>query len=505
MSHYENLIIGAGPGGLQLGYFLGRSGLSYVILEAAGEPGSFFRTFPRHRRLISINKVHTGRKDPAVQFRWDWNSLLNDEGLLLKSHSEEYFPHADVMVDYLRSFAAMHELNIRYHQSVTRISRNGEGFLITTPSSSFTAARVIVATGISEPYVPPIEGIEHATSYADFDPDPRRYTNRKVLIIGKGNSGFETADSLIPHAAQIHVVGRHELKHAWNTHHVGHLRAVNNNLIDTDQLKAQNATIWGEVQSIERYRGQLRVRIAHSDSEGRVFTHLYDDIICCTGFRMSQTIFGDDCQPEVMLDDRFPKLTEEWESANVPNLFFAGTLTQSRDFKKSSSAFIHGFRYNAQALFHMLSLRDGGAWPSQTVDRTAECLTNIIAERINTTSSLWHQFNFLGDVIDLSGPEARYYRDIPVDFALTSPHFAFARRLLLTFTHDKPQNAERRRMFSREPALHPFVRAIENRQIVSEHHMLEDLEAEWFEESLYLGPLQAYLEEVLDQAAAQSA
>ena len=43
------------------------------------------------------------------------------------------------------------------------------------------------------------------------------------------------------------------------------------------------------------------------------------------------------------------------------------------------------------------------------------------------------------------------------------------------------------------------------RSVVSEHHMLEDLEAEWFEESLYLGPLQVYLEEVLGQAAAQSA
>jgi thioredoxin reductase len=494
---YDELIVGAGPAGLQLSYFLHKASRRYLVLEAAGEPGAFFKTFPRHRRLISINKVHTGRKDPQVQFRWDWNSLLNDEQLLFKSHSEEYFPHAETMVDYLKRFATENALNILYNQRVTQISQDNEGFIVKTPSSSFTSSRVIVATGVSEPYTPIIKGIEHAANYANFNPDPRRYTNRKVLIIGKGNSGFETADSLIPYAAQIHIVGRSSIKHAWNTHHVGHLRAVNNNLIDTDLLKSQNATIWGEVLSIEPYRGQYRVRISHTDSAGRIFTHIYDDIICCTGFRMSPDMFSDNCMPELILNDRFPRLTTEWESTNINNLFFVGTLTQSRDYKKSSSAFIHGFRYNAEALFRILSLRDGMDWPYETIEKSAESLTNALAERFNTTSSLWHQFNFIGDVIDIAELKLRHYRNVPVDFALTSPYFALSRYLLITFTHDKPQDSDRRSMFSPEPALHPYVRLIENGKIVSEHHVLEDLEAEWFEETLYIQPLEEYLEQVL--------
>ncbi|HYO13170.1 MAG TPA: FAD-dependent monooxygenase, partial [Thermoanaerobaculia bacterium] len=40
--HHTYLILGAGPAGLQLGYFLGRAGRDYLILEA-GEPGEFFR------------------------------------------------------------------------------------------------------------------------------------------------------------------------------------------------------------------------------------------------------------------------------------------------------------------------------------------------------------------------------------------------------------------------------------------------------------------------------
>ena len=55
----DYLIIGAGPAGLQLAYFLQKAGRDYHLLEAGQGPGTFFRTFPRHRQLISSNKVHT--------------------------------------------------------------------------------------------------------------------------------------------------------------------------------------------------------------------------------------------------------------------------------------------------------------------------------------------------------------------------------------------------------------------------------------------------------------
>ena len=78
MTSIEYLIIGAGPAGLQLGYFLAQSGREYLILEAGARAGTFFETFPRHRRLISINKVYTGYDDPEINLRWDWHSLLSE-------------------------------------------------------------------------------------------------------------------------------------------------------------------------------------------------------------------------------------------------------------------------------------------------------------------------------------------------------------------------------------------------------------------------------------------
>src|SRR5215468_2326946 len=95
----DYLVIGAGPAGLQLGYFLEQAGRDYLILEAGLTPGTFFRTFPRHQRLISINKPHTGWDDPELNLRVDWNSLLSDDPrLLFTRYSGRYFPNPDDMV-----------------------------------------------------------------------------------------------------------------------------------------------------------------------------------------------------------------------------------------------------------------------------------------------------------------------------------------------------------------------------------------------------------------------
>ena len=114
----EYVVIGAGPAGLQLAYYLQRPGRDYVVLEAGPTPGTFYRTFPRHRRMISINKPHTGWHDAEKDLRVDWNSLLSDDpALRFTRYTGRYFPDADDYLRYLTDFAG--GLNIRYG---TRVS-----------------------------------------------------------------------------------------------------------------------------------------------------------------------------------------------------------------------------------------------------------------------------------------------------------------------------------------------------------------------------------------------
>ena len=511
MTRTDYLVIGAGPAGLQLGSYLARAERNFVILEDGSAPGTFFRTFPRHRTLISINKVHVGAKDPELKLRMDWNSLLCDDAdLRFTRYSERYFPPADELVRYLRDFAHRHRLPIRYDSRVVSITRDGKDkrFRVTDQDGRiYRARRLIVATGVSRPYIPPIPGIETAELYGTVSINPRDFVDQRVLILGKGNSAFETADNLITTAAVIHVAGPHSIKMAWRTHYVGHLRAVNNNFLDTYQLKSQNALLDGIVERIARSEDgsyTVTVRFARVNE---VKNLPYDRVIVCTGFKFDASIFAGGCRPQLVHDDRFPEQTAEFESSNVPDLYFAGTLMQVRDWKRSTSGFIHGFRYGVRALHRMLEDKyERNAWPHRDVSADPNALMEAVLERVNRSSALWQQFAFLCDVIALPrAGGARYYEELPLDYVQASElgkgESYFAISLEYGPEHDAhdPFDVDVARIAQDETArsaeghyLHPVVRHFHRGHLAATHHVTENLENDWTWEATHRQPLRAF-------------
>ena len=521
----DYLVIGAGPAGLQLGYFLDRAGRDYLILEAGSAPGRFFQTFPRHRRMISINKPHTGHDDPELTLRWDWNSLLcDDPKLRFTRYTARYFPDADDYLRYLNDFATTHALRIRCGTRVVEVARpaaDDDGtrdFLVTDASGRrYRAKRVIAATGFTEPYIPPIPGIETAERYVDVPIDPEGFTDQRVLLIGKGNSAFETADHLTEHAAVIHIAGPSSIRFAWRTHFIGHLRAVNARFLDTYQLKTQNSVLDCTIRRIEpRADGRYLVAVDYLRRDGTA-EFVYDRVIACTGFRMDATIFAPECRPKLTIRDRFPELTHEWESVNVPNLYFAGTLTQSRDFKKYTSAFIHGFRYGIRALSHILNQKyEGLPWPSRELPADPAVLADAALARLNRTSALWQQFHFMSDVVlrDSSddGKAAHYYEEVPVDYVRSSD--LGRARDCFTFTleygagHDEidPFDIAVGREWEDvhkhdDRYLHPVVRHYRHGTLLAELRLKENLDNDWTDEVEHRKPLREF---IAGQVAADS-
>jgi thioredoxin reductase len=501
------LVIGAGPAGLQLGYFLERAGRDYRILEAGRAPGTFFGTFPRHRRLISINKPHTGSDDPELNLRMDWNSLLcDDPRLRFTRYTGRYFPDADDLVRYLADFAGAFGLRVRYGRRVVRVDRRDGSFRATDERGQVhQARRLIVATGLSAPYLPPIPGLETAELYGTVSVDPGDFADQRVLVIGKGNSGFETADNLIESAAVIHVAGPESIRMAWRTHYVGHLRAVNNNLLDTYQLKSQNALLDGTIRRIERRDGAYLVTVSFARANEVTKDIPYDRVIVCTGFRFDASMFAPACRPELVIDDRFPAQTAEWESVNVPDLYFAGTLMQVRDFKRSTGGFIHGFRYGIRALHRMLERKYHGVeWPHRRLAADPRVLSDAVLARVNRTSALWQQFGFLCDLLTLE-PDgtARHYEELPVDHVRAAPvpdHFTVT--LEYGPDHDRfdPFDISVGRIAQSDAEaaakgryLHPVVRAYRLGELVAEHHVTENLENDWTDETVHRQPLRAFL------------
>jgi thioredoxin reductase len=505
---FEYLILGAGPAGIQLGYYFQRDGRDYQILERGQGPGTFFQTYPRHRKLISINKVHTGTKDPELRLRHDWNSLLTDDhSFLFKDFSREYFPPAQALLDYLSAFVKRFCINVRYGTEIKRVIRKDIGFCLQTEcGSELTCRYLIVASGVSKPYIPDIPGIELAENYEQMSVDPEDFVDQRVLILGKGNSAFETADNLIPTAAVIHMVSPCPIDFAWKTHYVGDLRAVNNNILDTYQLKSQNAILDADTMGIRRNtNGTFSVQFKYQHAEGEIEELTYDRVLCCTGFRFDASIFDDSAKPALTIFDKFPNLSCEWESTNQPGMYFLGTLMQMRDYKKSTSGFIHGFRYNVEAFAKLVAEKHHDTpWPFTEHPSDPEVLSSRILSRVNGSSALWQQQSFLSDVLTFQPDSTvRYYEGMPVAYLQKRFVDRDVRCFVLTLEfgssnmNDDPFRVNRIRRDNVSKAasstfLHPAVREFENGAKVSEHHIIEDLEAVW-KEPEHIEPLVQYL------------
>ncbi|HEX3792060.1 MAG TPA: NAD(P)-binding domain-containing protein [Pseudonocardiaceae bacterium] len=516
----DYLVVGAGPAGLQLGYFLERAGSNYLVTEAGATPGTFFRTFPRHRTLISVNKVHTGWDDPELDLRVDWNSLLSDDtDLRFTRYSPRFFPGADDLVGYLGDFAGKHGLRVRYDTRITRIARpdgpTGDFVATDQHGVELRARRVVMATGVTEPHLPDFPGVELAEPYPTVTVDPQDFVNQRVLVVGKGNSAFETADNLMETAAVIHVAGPHTLKLAWRTHFVGHLRAINNNMLDAYQLKLQHAVLDGNIKSITRDGDGYRVTFGFVRAEEIIKDIHYDRVILCTGFRFDASIFAAECQPELAIDNRFPAQTTAWESTSVPDLYFAGTITQVRDFKKCTSAFIHGFRYGVRALHKHLAQRyQEQPWPHETVVDEPSALTEAVLARVNRSSGLFQQFGFLADLVVRRGDgTAAYYEEVPADYVGTDGFQDATDYFLVTLEygpdHDKidPFDVTVRRITQSDAEhadeghyIHPVVRHYRDGELVGTHHLTENLENEW-DRPLHRNGLTGFLRHELTPAS----
>lgn len=409
---YQYCVIGAGPSGLQMGYFLQKSKRDYIIFERSDKAGSFFEKYPRHRKLISINKRHTGSTNKEFNLRHDWNSLLSDDDrMLFKEFSKDMFPHADTYVRYLNTFANYFNLRIKYKTDIQNIKKLNPTWFSVQDQHNLTVYCniVVVGTGLSEPNIPNVTGIELTDGYESISTHGPDFEGKSVLILGRGNSAFETAQAIYDRTNYVHMIGRHRIRLAWETHYVGDIRAVNNEILDTYQLKSLDGFL--EYRNIEDYKIVKKIDglyLTDEDDQAAEFwgefendplQRPYDQIIRCLGFRFDSSIYSN--QLTIGYKGKYPSIAHDYQSIEIPGLYIIGTATHSLDHRKSAGGFIHGFRYTARALHRILSWRyNEEVWLKQTFDISE--LIPIIVKRINEASGIYQMFGQLADVILLN-------------------------------------------------------------------------------------------------------
>lgn len=186
---YEAIVVGAGPAGLATSRELGRWGVGHVVLERGEAVGQSWRT------AYDSLTLHTGKHMSALPgLRFGRRTPL--------------FPSRDDFVEYLDRYAGRFDLPIVTGREVTWTGRRAGEWVVETPQGELRAPHLVLATGImANPWRPPIPGEErfagrvlHSSGYRRPEP----FLNRRVVVVGAGNSAGEIASELA--AAGVDVV-----------------------------------------------------------------------------------------------------------------------------------------------------------------------------------------------------------------------------------------------------------------------------------------------------------
>lgn len=176
MNKFDVVVIGGGQSGLAVGYYLRRTGLSYIILDSQNEAGGAWLQTWKSLRLFS----------PA-----QWSSLPGS----IMNGGTDYYPSRDETITYLRQYESKYNLTVKRPVKVLSVSKAENGFMLDTSDGLYDTKVVVSATGSFEnPYTPKLPGIDsfqgkiiHSSQYVA----PDDFRNKIVAIVGEGNSGAQ--------------------------------------------------------------------------------------------------------------------------------------------------------------------------------------------------------------------------------------------------------------------------------------------------------------------------
>lgn len=412
---YPVVVIGSGPGALQVSSSLRSLGVAHAVLSADPAPGGMFRRWPFFQRLLSWTKPHApvARGTRAYE-RFDWNSLLGDTaetralqpGLM---DGTSYFPSRPEMEANLVAFAERAGVAVRYGCRWTATGReeaaDGVRFVVETTDGEYRAEALIVAVGVAEPRIPPGPGMEFASHYADVRP-AETYAGRCVFILGKQNSGFELANGFLPWARQIVLASPSHARLSVDTRSLVGVRARYVQPYEDHVLGGGVSILDAAIDRIERIPGgdgALAVSLRRTDGSGSIDFEV-DDVIAATGFvcplldlpELGVATFG---------ASLLPVQTAWWESASVPGIWFAGTIGQGakglqRHGIPSNSGAVHGARYNARALAGRVAATRFRVVAERPAMAATDVVPFIIGE-LTEAPELFHQRGYLARVLSM--------------------------------------------------------------------------------------------------------
>ena len=399
---YPLVVVGTGPGGLQMSYALRRLGVSHAVLSADPAPGGMFCSLPVFQRLNTCSRSHAMVESDAEEYyRYDWNSLWaadpTDRAHLGEfMDGSNYFPLRAQMQAALVAFADRNRITARYGCRWESTAHDGTRFVLGTSDGQYRCQVLVLAIGMTQPWVADVPGLDQVRHYVDLTAASRpSFTGKRVFIVGKRNSAFEVAEALLPIARQLILASPRPVRPSVFTGVPSPPRARDLTVFEDHRFGGGTLVLDASIERVERHAGGYLVT-----TSGGAYD--VDEVICATGFT---TPLRD--LPALGIgtlhDDRLPAQTPYWESTTVPGLYFAGSVTQGhaglRKYKfPARSASVAGFRWNAVVSAAYIAERHFGIVRRQQSIRP-DAVVAFLLGQATTSPALWGQQSHLARVV----------------------------------------------------------------------------------------------------------
>ncbi len=363
MQNLDVLVIGAGPYGLSISAHLRALNMVHAVV---GAPMDAYRVHCPAGMFLKSEPYASSIASPQPGY---------DISTFCQSHGYDYVDRiiplaVERFVAYADWYTAQFVPDVR-EDLVTKVTPAGGGFRVDfAGSESVTAGQVVIATGVRPyRYIPgelsglPAELVSHTIDHHRLD----RFSGRRVVVLGAGQSALETAALLHEQGAEVRIVAR-EPKIDWNARlkqvsRLGQIRQPRTNLCEgwdckfyatpaafrllpprLRALKGRTAVgpsgAWWLRQRVDGVVETLtghRLQKADSSGDGvRLFldgpkeTVLdADHVIAGTGFRVDIArlpFLPSDLRAEISTFQNYPVVSRIGESS-VRNLYFAGAPT----------------------------------------------------------------------------------------------------------------------------------------------------------------------------------
>lgn len=185
------LIIEAGPAGLAVAGRLRKRNIPFEVVEQTDKIAS---TWHGHYDRLCLHTVKQLSHLPHLAFPEDYPL---------------YVPRLD-LIRYFEQYAEHFDIRPNFKEAIIKLEKKETVWIAkTSKNRSFEAEHIVIATGVNRvPFAPTWEGqaqfkgiIIHSRQYKN----PTPYLNKKVLIVGMGNTGAELALDLAEYGVAVSV------------------------------------------------------------------------------------------------------------------------------------------------------------------------------------------------------------------------------------------------------------------------------------------------------------